>query len=329
MARTITRVRKHGTAPTRISSVFAFTVLTGTSFVTGCSSTRSYEIPNSSAWQPAQQAQDAYTRWRAPSNDDRQNGSSRTNETSAIVVDSKNPYITVLEQQDALWGSQNVPGEPLSLDIPVQSPAWEEPINQGRRSVIAINHESLTAENRFRELGDVFQLGTPLLALERATIADDHEGMRQWARHLIFTASATQGLKSAFNNTPLGARPDGGDHNFPSGHTSAALSGASFIRRRYGMEEAIPYYALGTLVGASRIEADRHDVWAILGAFALSELSAELFVTEPSATDRPFGDNAVRSFMDSQFGPENWRITPGVHNTGQETDIWIHIDLSF
>ena len=48
-------------------------------------------------------------------------------------------------------------------------------------------------------------------------------------------------------------RPNGGDYSFPSGHTSAAFTGAGFIEKRYGLKVGIPAYILASYVGWSRV----------------------------------------------------------------------------
>ncbi len=54
-------------------------------------------------------------------------------------------------------------------------------------------------------------------------------------------------------------RPDGQDNqSFPSGHTSNAFALAAVAERHYGWKVGAPAYLLAGLVGASRIEEDRH-----------------------------------------------------------------------
>ena len=56
-------------------------------------------------------------------------------------------------------------------------------------------------------------------------------------------------------------RPEGRNlfDAFPSGHTSAAFSGASFIQRRYGWKYGKYAYILAAVVGVSRV--DGPDGW--------------------------------------------------------------------
>jgi membrane-associated phospholipid phosphatase len=53
-------------------------------------------------------------------------------------------------------------------------------------------------------------------------------------------------------------RPDGGSRSFPSGHTSATFATAAVIQHDYGVVAALPVYALGGLVGWSRVRTNHH-----------------------------------------------------------------------
>ncbi|MFA9459527.1 phosphatase PAP2 family protein [Thiohalorhabdus sp. Cl-TMA] len=78
-------------------------------------------------------------------------------------------------------------------------------------------------------------------------------------------------------------RPDSEARNsFPSGHTAAAFSGASFIQRRYGWTLGAPAYALATFVGYSRVHAGAHYVHDTLAGAAIAVGFTYLF-TEPRA----------------------------------------------
>ena len=94
------------------------------------------------------------------------------------------------------------------------------------------------------------------------------------------TFVVTHSLKWAINKP----RPNGGDRAFPSGHTSAAFSSASFLERRYGWKVGIPSYALASYVGWTRIYANKHDFWDVLGGAALGIASGYIF-TKPYESD--------------------------------------------
>lgn len=86
----------------------------------------------------------------------------------------------------------------------------------------------------------------------------------------------TFGLKEIINKP----RPDGSNNNsFPSGHTSTVFQSASFIQRRYGWKFGAAAYALAGFVGYTRIEADKHDGWDVLGGIVIGVGSTYIFTT--------------------------------------------------
>jgi hypothetical protein len=169
---------------------------------------------------------------------------------------------------------------PLELDDPARIDL--RPIDQSSLEVPVVRLEawdSRSNENKLAVFGDAFQAGVPVLAWQEARLSKDSAGLRQLAWHTMAVGAATHSLKFGLNSTAWGRRPDGGEHSSPSGHTSLAMSGASFVRKRYGIQKALPYYFLGAAVGASRVESQRHYVRDVLAAWILTELSAELLVS--------------------------------------------------
>ena len=140
--------------------------------------------------------------------------------------------------------------------------------------------------------GDVLQILIPSLAYSTTLYLDDDEGESQMYQSFFTTFGITQALKYGVNRK----RPNGGDHSFPSGHTSAAFQGAGFIHARYGWKYAIPAYIGASFVGYSRVYANKHfpsDVWA--GAI-IGTLSSFYFATpykdiniQPTANNGKYG----------------------------------------
>ena len=64
----------------------------------------------------------------------------------------------------------------------------------------------------------------------------------------------TRGLKLLVDRE----RPGGGGHSFPSGHSSAVFTSASVLGSHFGWKVAAPAYAIGGLVGWSRVRAGDH-----------------------------------------------------------------------
>ncbi len=151
---------------------------------------------------------------------------------------------------------------------------------------------SAKAASDIEVTGDVLQILIPSIAYGTTLYLNDDEGETQMYQSFFTTFGITQALKYSVNRE----RPNGGDHSFPSGHTSAAFQGASFIHARYGWKYAIPAYIGASFVGYSRVYANKHftsDVWA--GA-AIGTLSSFYFATpykgvniQPTANNGEYG----------------------------------------
>lgn len=84
------------------------------------------------------------------------------------------------------------------------------------------------------------------------------------------TALLTCSLKIAVGRI----RPSGGNHSFPSGHTSASFAAASLLDDNFGAAVGIPAYGAAGLVGYSRIESGAHYPSDVLAGAAIGILSA-------------------------------------------------------
>jgi membrane-associated phospholipid phosphatase len=140
--------------------------------------------------------------------------------------------------------------------------------------------------------GDVLQILIPSIAYGTTLYLDDDEGETQMYKSFFTTFGITQALKYGVNRE----RPNGGDHSFPSGHTSAAFQGASFIHARYGWKYAIPAYIGASFVGYSRVYANKHYTSDVLAGAAIGTLSSFYFATpykgvniSPSANHGQYG----------------------------------------
>jgi len=103
--------------------------------------------------------------------------------------------------------------------------------------------------------GDILQVALPIAALGSTYILDDREGRVQFWKSYLSSISLTYLLKYTVDKP----RPNGHCcESFPSGHTTAAFSGAMFIQRKYGFKYGIPSLLLASFVGYSRVYADKH-----------------------------------------------------------------------
>ena len=124
--------------------------------------------------------------------------------------------------------------------------------------------------------GDISQLIIPVAAYTSTYILDDDEGRKEFYESCALSLGVTYCLKLSIDKK----RPDGGIQAFPSGHTSIAFQGATFIQRRYGWKFGIPSYLAATYVGWSRIDSKKHDLSDVLTGAAIGFASSYLF-TKP------------------------------------------------
>jgi membrane-associated phospholipid phosphatase len=105
--------------------------------------------------------------------------------------------------------------------------------------------------------GDMIQYAIPTLAFTTTVLLKDWQGSRQFMTSFVANSIVTFGLKAVVEKQ----RPDGSNYNsFPSGHTSSAFQGASFIQARYGWKYgAVAYFLSASYVGFSRIHSKKHD----------------------------------------------------------------------
>ena len=137
------------------------------------------------------------------------------------------------------------------------------------------------AGDAIRSAGDFLQIAMPAAAYGSTIYRFDHPDELRWdetgtieyTESLGTTLGTTYILKYSVNER----RPNGGSQSFPSAHTSAAMSAAEFLRRRYGWEYGLPAYALAGFVGYSRVESQQHYPHDVLAGAAIGFLSSYVF----------------------------------------------------
>lgn len=98
--------------------------------------------------------------------------------------------------------------------------------------------------------GALATYGIGLLAGHRATAHVGSDLIRAQALTGVFT----HGLKIGIGR----ARPSGGSHSMPSGHTSASFATAAVLERHFGLKVGLPAYAAAGFVGWTRVRDNAH-----------------------------------------------------------------------
>ncbi len=142
--------------------------------------------------------------------------------------------------------------------------------------IVLFSAQPVHAADLVDNSGDALQILIPAAAYGATFYLDDSSGRTQFYKSFFTSLGITYGLKYSIDKK----RPNGKDHSFPSGHTSAAFQGAAFIHKRYGLEYGIPAYIGASFVGYSRIETKNHDIVDVLAGAAIGAGSS-FFFTEP------------------------------------------------
>jgi membrane-associated phospholipid phosphatase len=137
--------------------------------------------------------------------------------------------------------------------------------------------------------GDALFVLVPVTGFATAYLKHDKDGQIQFAKAFATNAVVTLGLKAAVNKQ----RPNGDCcDSFPSGHTSFAFMGATFLQKRYGRNYGVPAFAAATYVAYSRVESDKHFVADVVAGAALGIFSSYFFTTRfPDLTVTPVAGN--------------------------------------
>jgi len=133
------------------------------------------------------------------------------------------------------------------------------------------------AKSNTEKIGDFLTFAIPAVAYGSTFYFDDAEGRTEFYKAYGTTMASTVALKYTVKEK----RPDNNDRDsFPSGHTASAISGATFMHRRYGLVRALPFYAAAIYTGYSRIQVNRHHPRDVLAGAVISGLASWYFVDE-------------------------------------------------
>ncbi len=159
------------------------------------------------------------------------------------------------------------------------------------------------------EIGDVLQYALPAAALGATLVARDGPGRREFWRSFLVSTVTVAALKESLDK----ARPNAqGLNSFPSGHTAAAFTGASFFNLRYGARWGAPALVLAGYTGASRIYAEKHFLDDVISGMSIS-LLANRYHVFPIADDLVvvplIADDSTGISVRYRGALERWRET--------------------
>ncbi|MBR76670.1 MAG: phosphatase PAP2 family protein [Flavobacteriales bacterium] len=153
-------------------------------------------------------------------------------------------------------------------------------------------------KSNFEKAGDIIQITLPATAFTSQLFLDkeDSEAIT-FVKSMGASFIVTHTIKRVVNKE----RPNGGDFSFPSGHTSAAFTGAAFIDYKYGLKYGLPAYIFAAFVGWSRVYAKKHDYIDVLGGIIVGVGCVELFTSKTKNYSLNFSYNSQPNIVFSVF----------------------------
>lgn len=159
--------------------------------------------------------------------------------------------------------------------------------------IVILNFSSNAFADNIKKTGDILQIALPIYALGSTIYNDD---FIDGGKNFLMTFIATQASVEILKRTVREKRPDNSDKiSFPSGHTAASFSSASFIHKRYGIKQAIVPYILASYVGYSRIKSKKHYTHDVV-AGALLAGTFSYFLVDKKISISSVGDGAIISY---------------------------------
>jgi membrane-associated phospholipid phosphatase len=148
----------------------------------------------------------------------------------------------------------------------------------------------LAASDAIVTAGDILSVALPLSAGGFTAYNRDWKATLQFAESAALNEGVTYSLKYLINEK----RPNGGNYSFPSGHSSISFVTAEFMRKHYGWQYGLPYYALAAFVGYSRIEGHYHYFHDVAAGAGIGFLSAFVFT-------RPYKGISITTVSNARY----------------------------
>jgi membrane-associated phospholipid phosphatase len=176
--------------------------------------------------------------------------------------------------------------------------------------VFSINPAFAEENENLTDFGDAMQFILPLTAWGATFIYDDQPGRFQFYKHALTSLTITTVGKGIYEKT----RPNASSSqtSFPSGHTTGAFVGATFLNTRYGPKWGIPAYTLATITAYSRVQADAHFVDDVIAGASVAFFSNLFWVTpfdsNIAVTPMVIGDTTGIQVTVTEGKPKKTRI---------------------
>lgn len=139
----------------------------------------------------------------------------------------------------------------------------------------------------------VSEVIVPTAAAVYALSTRDLDGFKQLALAGLTTAHLTTFLKYSVERR----RPDGSNtRSFPSGHTSISFAASGFVYYRYGWQWSVPFYAVSTGIGYSRVNVRAHWFSDVVAGAALGQIMAKVFTTKYNVRISPVVDRKAKNY---------------------------------
>jgi len=145
--------------------------------------------------------------------------------------------------------------------------------------LLTLIYFQLLSASNIEKAGDILQILVPAMGYGTALYLKDDEGQNQFYKSMATNLAVTYALKYTINKK----RPNGAKHSFPSGHSSSAFLGASFIHKRYGIAYGIPAYLTAIFVAYSRVEAKAHYTSDVIAGAVIGIASSWAFTSRYKA----------------------------------------------
>ena len=165
-------------------------------------------------------------------------------------------------------------------------------------SLLFFSFNIFCQKNDFEKAGDIIQIALPATAFTSQIFLNKSESeVFTFVKSMGASFIVTHAIKRVINKE----RPNGGDFSFPSGHTSAAFTGAAFIDYKYGTKYGLPAYILASYVGWSRVYAKKHDYIDVLGGIIVGVGCVELFTSKTKKYSLSFSYDSKPNIVFNMF----------------------------